>query len=400
MYLTAEEAARCLGVSVSTIYAYVSRKKIRSQAIPGSKRRTYWRDDILHLSSESAPPARDLLMPTTTITLINEEGPFYRGQSALRLADSATIEEVAGLLWEVEPIEVFSHPPFVTTDTYIRICQALEGATLMESVMTLLPVLERGNPRAYDLSRRGYVRTSADIMRWLAGMIVGSASPAPAGTPLHVFLAERLNTSACYVDLIRRLLILAADHEFDPTTYAVRAVANTGVTAYQVTLAGLASSEGRRLTFGRAQSLSRMLDEIATAADPGEPIIRRLREGETLPGFSQSLYHGADPRAACLLASVSEALDGNPMTKRLLTAISVARDATGRSPDFALPVIFLSRQLKLGSAESLLFRLGRFVGWIAHAMEQYHTCELVRPRALYKGILPDELSPPRAYPKV
>ncbi|WP_428390918.1 citrate synthase [Lichenicoccus sp.] len=390
MYLTAEEAARSLGVSVATIYAYVSRKKIRSQAIPGSKRRTYWRDDILHLSSEASPPSRDVLMPTTMITLINQEGPFYRGRSALRLAESATIEDVAGLLWEVDPNEVFSQPPFVMTDTYLRIHQALEGATAMESVMTLLPVLERGNPRAYDLSRSGYVRTSADIMRWLAGMIVGSASPAPAGTPLHIFLAETLHKSR-YADLIRRLLVLAADHEFDPTTYAVRAVANTGVTAYQVTLAGLASSEGRRLTFGRAQSLSRMLDEIATTADPSEPIIRRLREGETLPGFSQSLYEGADPRAACLLASVSEALDGHPTTKRLLTAISVARDATGRSPDFALPVVFLSRQLKLGSAEPLLFRLGRFVGWIAHAMEQYHTCELVRPRALYNGVLPDAL---------
>ncbi len=393
MYLTAEEAARSLGVSVSTLYAYVSRKKIRSQPIPGSKRRTYWKDDILHLGRETDPPSRDLLMPTTRITLINEAGPFYRGRSALRLASSATIEEVAGLLWEVDPVEVFSQRPFVVTDTYTRIRQALEGVTVMERVMTLLPVLERGNPRAYDLSRSGYVRTAADIMRWLAAMIVGAAAPAPADRPLHVFLAEELHKSAAHADLIRRLFVLAADHEFDPTTYAVRSVANTGVTAYQITLAGLACSEGRRLIFGRAQSLSRMLDEVATVADPSEPVIRRLREGETLPGFSQSLYQDGDPRAACLLESIIDILGEEPQVKRLMTAISVARDATGRSPDFALPVIFLSRQLELGSAESLLFRLGRFVGWIAHAMEQYHTCELVRPRALYRGILPENPSP-------
>jgi citrate synthase len=32
--------------------------------------------------------------------------------------------------------------------------------------------------------------------------------------------------------------------------------------------------------------------------------------------------------------------------------------------------------------------LGRVVGWIAHAMEQYHRNALVRPHAAYVGPLP------------
>ncbi len=386
MYLDADEAARTLGVSVSTLYAYVSRKKIRSQPVPGTKKRRYWKDDILSLHSETAPQPSDVLAATTQITLINEAGPFYRGKSALRLADSATIEEVAGLLWDADPADAFAPRAFVATDSYGRILQVLEGATPTERVMTLLPVIERGNPRAYDLSRAGYVRNAAEIMRWMAGIIVGA--PGPTAQPLHAFLATSLGKPAIYADLIRRLLVLAADHELDPTTYAVRAVANTGVTAYQIAIAGIATSAGRRLIFGRAQSLSRLLDELAVSTDPAEPIIRRLREGEAIPGFTSSLYKAGDPRATSLLASIKDGLKKDAEMGRLSAAIQVVADATGHNPDFALPVIYLSRKLGLASAEGLLFRLGRMVGWIAHAMEQYHAQPLIRPRALYTGVLP------------
>ncbi|WP_350341687.1 citrate/2-methylcitrate synthase [Candidatus Flexifilum breve] len=35
-----------------------------------------------------------------------------------------------------------------------------------------------------------------------------------------------------------------------------------------------------------------------------------------------------------------------------------------------------------------LFALGRTAGWIAHAVEQYATGELIRPRAVYTGSKP------------
>jgi citrate synthase len=37
-----------------------------------------------------------------------------------------------------------------------------------------------------------------------------------------------------------------------------------------------------------------------------------------------------------------------------------------------------------------LFALGRTVGWIGHAIEQYEIDELIRPRARYVGRLPNE----------
>ena len=138
------------------------------------------------------------------------------------------------------------------------------------------------------------------------------------------------------------------------------------------------------------------MDELAVSADPAAPIMRRLREGEAIPGFTSSLYKAGDPRATSLLAAIQDGLKRDTEMARLAAAIQVVADATGHAPDFALPVVYLSRKLGLASAEGLLFRLGRLAGWIAHAMEQYHAHPLIRPRALYTGVLPEAGETPLA----
>ena len=53
-WMTAADAAAALGVSRATLYAYVSRGRIRSQAMPGSARaRGYARDDVERLRRRS-----------------------------------------------------------------------------------------------------------------------------------------------------------------------------------------------------------------------------------------------------------------------------------------------------------------------------------------------------------
>jgi len=44
-------------------------------------------------------------------------------------------------------------------------------------------------------------------------------------------------------------------------------------------------------------------------------------------------------------------------------------------------------QLPAGSPLKL-FAIGRSVGWIGHAIEQYATGQLIRPRAKYSGVTP------------
>jgi citrate synthase len=60
------------------------------------------------------------------------------------------------------------------------------------------------------------------------------------------------------------------------------------------------------------------------------------------------------------------------------------RDATGVRPniDFALVVLEQQLRLPVGAAFGL-FAVGRTVGWIAHALEQWQSGNLIRPRAHY-----------------
>jgi citrate synthase len=52
--------------------------------------------------------------------------------------------------------------------------------------------------------------------------------------------------------------------------------------------------------------------------------------------------------------------------------------------DFALVALRRHLNLPVGAAFGL-FALGRSVGWIAHALEQRKSRELIRPRAAYAG---------------
>jgi citrate synthase len=55
--------------------------------------------------------------------------------------------------------------------------------------------------------------------------------------------------------------------------------------------------------------------------------------------------------------------------------------------DFGVVTLCRALGLPAGSALALL-GVGRVVGWIAHALEQYQEGRLIRPRARYAGELP------------
>ena len=67
-------------------------------------------------------------------------------------------------------------------------------------------------------------------------------------------------------------------------------------------------------------------------------------------------------------------------------AVAAAGRLSGQHPnvDFALATVTTALGLPVGAALSL-FVVGRTVGWIAHAIEQYDSGTLIRPRARYTG---------------
>src|SRR6267154_4282549 len=143
LYTTAKEAAGALGVSVPTLYAYVSRGLIRSQGMPGSRNRRYWKVDIERLKGrgvaeeqhEGPPPSgarTEGLVNETKITLLTPHGLYYRGRDVAELAETETFESVAALLWEADPAMIFGKSLPSAPPSLARLRRGLAELTVLE----------------------------------------------------------------------------------------------------------------------------------------------------------------------------------------------------------------------------------------------------------------------------
>ena len=115
----------------------------------------------------------------------------------------------------------------------------------------------------------------------------------------------------------------------------------------------------------------------------------RLRRGEAIPGFGHPLYPKGDCRASFLL-DLLYARDNTPRTRLIRSVTETGEEVLGERPnvDWALAAIGHSLALPT-EAPLFLFAVSRTVGWIAHAIEQYESGNLIRPRARYVGPHPE-----------
>jgi citrate synthase len=69
-----------------------------------------------------------------------------------------------------------------------------------------------------------------------------------------------------------------------------------------------------------------------------------------------------------------------------LHVIQYVTGITGQFPNVDFALVALARAAGLPDGAPLsLFALGRTAGWIGHAIEQYASGALIRPRARYTG---------------
>jgi citrate synthase len=395
-YLSAREAAGELGVSVRTLYAYVSRGLIRSEAAGGRERR-YRAEDVRRLRErkerrrDPEGAVRGALSWGTPvmesgITLITEAGLFYRGHDAVRLSRSCCIEEVAALIWLGDRSgvgELFGESPTLP-ERVRRLLPREGGLPPLEALQVALPLLAAEDPAAYDLRPGRAARVGARIVRLMAAVVAGAGECAGgvAGTlcrgwGLREEKAHRLLEAA---------LVLCADHELPVSTFAARCAASSGATPYAAVSAGLAAFGGSRHG-GMLYLVESFLREVEDAGgDARGAIGARLRRGDGVPGFGHSLYPDGDPRAAELLRRVGTELPESPGFRLAEGVVREVGEIVGERPavDFALVALARAFGLPPGAAVAL-FAVGRAVGWIGHAIEQYASGSLIRPRARYVG---------------
>jgi len=176
--------------------------------------------------------------------------------------------------------------------------------------------------------------------------------------------------------------VLCADHELNASSFTARCVASTGASLRAAVIGGLAALSGSRHggVTARVESFWRGLEAAGLPAQ----LRRRLAAGEEIPGFGHPLYPDGDPRAIAILDRV---VPRYPPARSLIAAVE---DLTGQRPNIDFALVALRRFLRLPEGGAFgLFALGRSVCWIAHALEQRETGQLIRPRAVYTGPAPE-----------
>jgi citrate synthase len=384
-WMTSAEALRTLEVRPQTLYANVSRGKIRARPDAGDPRRSlYHREDVLRMAARANGRRKvetvaaqaidwgDPVLPSAVSTVIDGR-LCYRGLDAIDLAQTWSFERVASLLWEASD-DVFAR---AATAEAAPENPSSGGASALARGLAAMAL--RGG---VDLPTQGRplddLRIEAAAVH--AALVQAALGPgAPPGRGVAARLARAWGRPEAE-DLLRRALILLADHELNASTFATRVAISTGASLSAGVLAGLAALSGP-LHGGSHAPLRALLKD---AARDGVPAALRAHDDRPapLPGFGHPLYPDGDPRAAALIAAC-------PLPA-LHADIAARVDAErGERPNVDYALIALADTFGLPpEAPFVVFMLARCAGWLAHALEQAGSRRLIRPRARYVGIAP------------
>jgi len=321
----------------------------------------------------------------SSITLIDDGHLYYRGREVAALARRSSVEEVASLIWTGTADTDFSATPL-----HVVAGGAAEGLPFISRAQSMLPLVAARDPLAYDLRPRAVANTGWRILNLLASIATQSSElePTVEGTLQKRWLPRNARAAS----LLRAALIVCADHELNVSAFTARCVASAGSNPYSVVVAGLAAIEGAKHG-GMSARVETMWDELGRARDVRKAIADRLRRGEELYGFGHPLYPSGDPRARLIFELLLERFEKSPELQFAMKLASVVESTTGEKPTIDFALVALARALKLDDGTALtLFAVGRTIGWIGHAIEQYAIDGVIRPRAKYVGEMPTSAS--------
>ncbi|RLS44395.1 MAG: citrate synthase [Planctomycetota bacterium] len=354
------------------------------------------------------PGLRGVIAGETNISSL-DNGLIYRGYCIHDLAEESNYQEVCYLLLHEElPTEEeladFRSIMLEEMELPEPVTAVLESLPLhvtpLEALRTGVSLLAHFDPQTsdgpLDSGHGQAVRLLARVPMLIAAwhrLRSGGPLPAPA---MHLgyagnfyYLITGKEPPVLFERAFDSALIAAAEHEFNPSTYAARMVGSTGGDLYAAVTAGLGVLAGSRHGGGD----DRVLDIIQSVESPDratEWAREACQSNSIIPGFGHPVYKDCDPRAALLetlCAELAGACGCEPMEE--------IADAIERAvwEERKLPVNIdwsLSRLLHyLGLPRELyvpIFAAARIAGWCAHVIEQADCDHVIRPRARYRGV--------------
>jgi len=409
--LESEEAARRLGVKITTLYAYVSRGLLTSHPCADPKRRLFDLEEVEALARRSRSAKRvetRIASVTTGVTQLRDDGPAYRGIPASTLAGTTPFEDVADLLWRADPDMSHWCPVALPNPPSIEPHDVLHWAILMcgasdplrsdlrkdavvrnarKVLATSTAVLVRRTLCDLPAHRHDEVRLSDSEPGSVARRLTSSFTLATPDSSGSQALRASTSRSSQLERAIDAALVLLADHELATSTMAVRIAACTRADVYDALLAGLSTVAGP-LHGGASEQAHALLVQAETAG-PGPALDTFLRWQRTLPGFGHVVYMSGDPRFSALLPLVYD-LATDRQRQHVETVLEIARSHGIPGPNIDLALAALTWVGGFGpKAGRIIFSVARLAGWTAHYLEELDERPLrFRARAVYSSTAP------------
>jgi citrate synthase len=382
-YVSRQEAIEVLGVKPQTLYSYVSRGLVRRCVDHGGRSGAYNFQDIQRLKARSlarsghGPAAANAIhwgepVLSTAITKITERGPVYGEHLATDLARRhQRFESVAEYLWAGAPFAddvIWCEARHASLGRQLDEIARLHPRAHIRQLLTevaLLLGMEQAD-RVGIRKTESEIEQARDLMQAMAG-VFGFLGPAKRyavarrGDPIARVLARALGLPS-HPDVTHALdglLVIVADHEFTPATFAARIAASAGNDLYSCVGAAL------QVHFGSALGLRCDLLEKSLAA----PQSRAL---------DNPLYRNGDPRAEAL-TEIAERLASRSRSRNRPV---MAFEQGAVSMDHALVAVCQALGAPRNAAGGLL-AYGRMAGWIAHVFERRREQFVIRPRAKF-----------------
>jgi len=349
-----------------------------------------------------------IVATTSSISSIIDGVLTYRGIDIDELAEKASFEEVAYLLWFGNlPNEAQLDKLQKDLSAYAAVpAQVIEQIKLfpkntnsMAALRTAVSSLALYDPSANDMSDEANVTKAIKLQAQLPTIIAAFAriregkepiAPKAGVSVAHNFLymLTGQEPDPIAVKALDQALVLHADHELNASTFAARVTVATLSDIYSGVTSAIGALKGP-LHGGANEAVMAMLEEIGTADNVETYINNKLNNKEKIMGFGHRVYKNGDPRAKHLqkmsreLGKITNNMNWYDMSIKIEELVTGQK---GLKPnvDFYSASVYTSLEIPR-DLFTPIFAISRVSGWTAHILEQYENNRLIRPRAEYVG---------------
>ncbi|NCN40931.1 bifunctional 2-methylcitrate synthase/citrate synthase [bacterium] len=362
-----------------------------------------------------------VIVDETTVSKVMPESNSltYRGYPVQDLADNASFEEVAYLMWHGELPTQSQYDEFVKAERGARSIDA----NLLASIKLYPKTAHPMDTIRTGVSYLGMENTSKDESTWspkdaFAGEGIesnyGKALDLLAKIPTIIAADYRcrngkepiapkadLSMSAnffhmCFgevphADVVKAFdasLTLYAEHGFNASTFTSRVVASTMSDLYSCVTAGIGALKGP-LHGGANEQVMHVLKEVGSPENAEKWMLDAIAAKKKVMGFGHRVYRSGDSRVPTMdkygrkVAAIKGETKWHEISD-ILKKVMVEKKNIHPNLDFpAGPAYYL-----MGFDIDMftpIFVMARIVGWSAHVFEQAANNRIIRPLTKYTG---------------